>query len=126
METLLKLPIPLKAKRIDGILSIQIKKRKYCACNGKLHVHTTFNKIIKIAYLLPQGTILAKVTYYYYQCQTCNRFIIDDGNLGIQHSSSSNYRQAICALLPSSRSVAAIATLTNLPISTIRGWQKQF
>lgn len=126
MENLLKLPLSLTVKRINGLLSIQIRKKKYCSCSGKLHIHTTFNKDIKIAYILPHGTISAKVTYYYYQCQKCRRFILDDGNLGIQHNSSNNYRQAICALLPSARSVAAIATLTNLPSSTIRGWQKHF
>lgn len=125
MENLLSLPLSLTVKRINGILSIKIRKKKYCSCSGKFHIHTTFTKDIKIAYLLPQGTISAKVTYYYYQCQKCSRFFLDDGNLGIQHSSSHNYRQAICSLLPSARSIAAITTLTNIPSSTIRGWQKQ-
>lgn len=124
MENLLNLSKNTSIKNIKGNYIITVAKKQYCACNGKLHIHTTIEKNIKVLHILNQDAISALIRYFYYECQLCGKYFLDDGGLGIQHQTTLDYRKTIC-LLAAISTVTQAAQTTGINRSTIRHWQKQ-
>lgn len=124
MKNLLQLPTNLKITRIKKKYIIKVTGRPICHCGGKFHIHTTYKKEVKLAYIFLTGTITATIHYYYYSCSNCGHYLLDDAELGIQHFTTLHYRKTICTFAATS-TVSKVAKITGINASTIRCWQKQ-